>query len=309
MESGNIHSTTEATPQLIKVLERSERRGVSACARFSPIGGKRIDYGLPVGWLFIRSSPVMWLRVVALLLTFGRCSSSDKLIAAKTNCGPEQFPCGNTSVCLDRHYHCDGEFHCENGEDEMHCDDIYGSMSSLMKGLRRRPIDNFLFYPHFYNCSMDNLPDGCGCRAFTWVFCISLNLTRVPDTMKSSLTKLILINNSITIVERGSFSRYPGLKVIHLEGNGLRYLHEGAFTGLFNLVFLFLSRNKIEKLNGGTFKDLKKLEWLLLDDNKLEEFDFSILADTPSLHLLDLSTNSLTLKKVYFRAHPYLRWL
>ncbi|XP_067141420.1 relaxin receptor 2-like isoform X2 [Centruroides vittatus] len=165
------------------------------------------------------------------------------------------------------------------------------------------------FVPFSVVDGMDNLPDGCGCRAFTWVFCINLNLTRVPDTMKSSLTKLILINNSVTIVERGSFSRYPGLKVIHLEGNGLRYLHEGAFTGLFNLVFLFLSRNKIEKLNGGTFKDLKKLEWLLLDDNKLEEFDFSILADTPSLHLLDLSTNSLTLKKVYFRAHPYLRWL
>jgi len=36
-------------------------------------------------------------------------------------CGAEEFPCGNTSVCIDRTLHCDGKKHCQNGEDEEGC--------------------------------------------------------------------------------------------------------------------------------------------------------------------------------------------
>lgn len=36
-------------------------------------------------------------------------------------CGAEEFPCGNTSICLDRSRHCDNFKDCPHGEDELGC--------------------------------------------------------------------------------------------------------------------------------------------------------------------------------------------
>ncbi|XP_035227434.1 relaxin receptor 1-like isoform X2 [Stegodyphus dumicola] len=210
-------------------------------------------------------------------------------------CGPEEFPCGNTSICLDRSLHCDGIQHCDGNEDEEGCADAYGSLSSLVKGMpKHEELEDVVFDTSFDNCSLMNVPESCDCRFFTFLYCQNENITAVPRGVRGPLTKMVLTNNSLSSFPRGAFSEYHGLKIIHVEGNVIPVLTPGPFLGLRNVTFLLLMKNQIKVIEPKTFKGLENLQWLLMQCNLLRELNMEVLEDLPSLEVLDLAENKLT---------------
>lgn len=253
-------------------------------------------------WLSYIIWPILWI----LTTVFLHSSAQDR---TKFVCEAEKFPCGNSSICLDRVYHCDGIIHCEHGEDEENCEDIHGSLTSILKDLNRTPIVNILSLSSYKNCTITSFPVGCNCRQFTWLSCTNLNLKSVPTNLSSHITKLVLANNSIDTLKSGSFENYKNLKILHLGGNQITRIETGAFVGLNKLKFLMLMRNNISDTFRGMFQTLENVDWLDLKRNKLKVLDVRILHDLPSLRVLDLSYNHLSMRETSFPLHRNLYWL
>ncbi|XP_023236525.1 relaxin receptor 1-like [Centruroides sculpturatus] len=254
-------------------------------------------------WMSYISWPILWILTTASLY----CSAQDH--AKEFICEAEKFPCGNSSICLDRVYHCDGIVHCEHGEDEENCDDIHGSLASILKDLNKTPMVNVVYLSSYRNCTISPVPAGCNCRQFTWLSCTNLHLKNIPNNLSSNITKLVLSNNSIETLERGSFQNYRNLKILHLGGNLIRKIENGTFIGLYKLKFLLLMRNDIQEISRGMFQHLDNVDWLDLKKNKLKKMDVRILHDLPSLRVFDLSYNYLTMKETEFPRHRNLYWL
>ncbi|XP_071043338.1 relaxin receptor 1 [Parasteatoda tepidariorum] len=240
--------------------------------------------------------------------TFKKQLSLSRETAGQFKCEAEEFPCGNTSVCLERVKHCDGIKHCPNGEDEQGCADAHGSLNSLLKGMKQYPeLQDAILDGSFDNCSLDYIPDYCECIQFTSLYCGSKNLTSLPRGIGKHVTKLVLMNSSLQHLSREAFSMYIGLKIIHIEGNNIPILNSGLFLRLTNVTVLVLMRNQIKYIQLGAFSGLVNLRWLFLQSNSLELLDMNVFSDLMYLEVLDLNDNRLKkldvfppLRKLYY---------
>ncbi|MBD3272934.1 leucine-rich repeat protein [Candidatus Dependentiae bacterium] len=86
----------------------------------------------------------------------------------------------------------------------------------------------------------------------------------------SSLEKLILSNNNISDIQRGSFDSLNNLEFIDLGQNYITYLPDFIFSMCKNLRKIDLSDNSIRRINKNTFWGLQdSLEKLNLADNPI----------------------------------------
>uniref|UniRef100_A0A8C8EQS7 Peroxidase n=1 Tax=Oncorhynchus tshawytscha TaxID=74940 RepID=A0A8C8EQS7_ONCTS len=117
-----------------------------------------------------------------------------------------------------------------------------------------------------YSC-----PSRCLCFRTT-VRCMHLNLETVPAVAPST-TILLLNNNHIRRIPRGTFEDLENLKYLYLYKNEIQSIDRQAFKGLVSLEQLYLHFNNIESLEPESFTQLPKLERLnalnMHDDSRL----------------------------------------
>ncbi len=114
----------------------------------------------------------------------------------------------------------------------------------------------------------------------------------------SALRQLTIVATNFHPPEK-LFKTVPGLKKLHLEGNGLKLggfwtentLPPELFQDLENLEYLDLSDNFINSMPDFFFKDLVRLEQLNLGQNNLRSLPEDIFRNTKALTHINLQYN------------------
>lgn len=124
----------------------------------------------------------------------------------------------------------------------------------------------------------------------------------------STLEKLNLSNNKITILSKDVFNGLDNLKELDISKNQINNIrnnvfiekiNNNTFNKLKNLEILNLSNNKITTISKNAFDNLKKLEVLDLSSNNINNIDIIYLfKELQNLKVLNLSNNNININKV-----------
>ncbi|XP_073991678.1 follicle-stimulating hormone receptor-like isoform X3 [Rhodnius prolixus] len=225
------------------------------------------------------------------------------------SCPEGSFACDESySLCVVQSLICDNKGDCPNREDEdlRVCRDMHGVFWELIK-LWDNSSKNDV-------CELDERPQQCMCSDLTVLVCAGLELNFVPPNISNRTSKLILVNNQITLTNlsfnnlkltllnlannslvnlpAGVFKTQSFLKKIILDGNQLKIIPEELFFGLHDLEWLFLHNNQLKELNLKSWF-MNNLTWLDLTGNKLKLSDEYFPKTLPSLSLLYLDRNEI----------------
>ncbi len=112
----------------------------------------------------------------------------------------------------------------------------------------------------------------------------------------AAITRLSLIDESISTLKAGDFAGLTSLEELYLSDNSISSLPAGIFSGLSALEDLSLRQNNLSNLGANTFSGLTALVSLDLSFSHLGDFDpglFSGLASLTHLNLLSARINNL----------------
>ncbi|XP_060852967.1 uncharacterized protein LOC132930883 [Rhopalosiphum padi] len=154
------------------------------------------------------------------------------------------------------------------------------------------------------------------CKCFTTENGIQVaNCTDLPDQMTTAWPQKILRIHfetdraSTVMLKNKAFKHFPRLTYLDITGGTIHYVGNLAFDGLPELVELNLVGTGIRKLHPNTFSNNRKLAFLSLSKNPRLFVGPSFLV-SESITELDLSECALTtLKSVYFKSLPNLKYL
>lgn len=154
------------------------------------------------------------------------------------------------------------------------------------------------------------------CKCFTSENGIQVaNCTDLPDQMTTAWPQKILRIHfetdraSTVMLKNKAFKHFPRLTYLDITGGTIHYVGNLAFDGLPELVELNLVGTGIRKLHRNTFTNNRKLAFLSLSKNPRLFVGPSFLV-SESITELDLSECELTtLKSVYFKSLPNLKYL
>uniref|UniRef100_A0A182P9T3 G-protein coupled receptors family 1 profile domain-containing protein n=1 Tax=Anopheles epiroticus TaxID=199890 RepID=A0A182P9T3_9DIPT len=215
------------------------------------------------------------------------------------------FRCNNTLQCIEQSKNCNGFPDCDDGSDELECDDDVGR-NYYDHYFRKRPAainDQLPYTP----CSWNDANNTCKCRG-TDVLCEYKGLTALPSVLTSeNVTLLDLTGNVFIELNMNVFQRFPKLSTLvlrhcsierieavklansidalHLDQNGLTTLPDNFFPPGTVLRILYLNNNRLRKLVPGMIPQLVTLQTLSLAKNQIEMIEVCAL-DLPSLEHL-----------------------
>ena len=107
-------------------------------------------------------------------------------------------------------------------------------------------------------------------------------------------TYIDLGENSISVIQPGSFRGLPRLFTLELDINELTEVKKYMFQNLTQLTYLLLQSNLIKFIQDDSFKSLVNLEQLHLAWNVLDELRAAMFNGLRSIKLINLDGNKLT---------------
>ncbi|XP_066597236.1 carboxypeptidase N subunit 2-like isoform X2 [Prorops nasuta] len=167
------------------------------------------------------------------------------------------------------------------------------------------------------NEAVNFCPNGCSCDDETLVVsCVGANLDVIPIALNPSITRIVLKDNKIKIIDAAmhfyealknvdlsnnhiynipndSFKDQKQLEELHLKHNKISALTETTFFGLSSLTVLNLRDNYLEVLKNKFFSPLRKLQELDLGQNRISEVEEGAFEKLTSLRVLFLDDNQL----------------
>uniref|UniRef100_A0A182QT29 G-protein coupled receptors family 1 profile domain-containing protein n=1 Tax=Anopheles farauti TaxID=69004 RepID=A0A182QT29_9DIPT len=223
------------------------------------------------------------------------------------------FRCNSTLQCIEQSKNCNGFPDCDDGSDELECDDDVGR-NYYDHYFRKRPAainDQLPYTP----CSWNDANNTCKCRG-TDVLCEYKGLTALPSALASeNVTLLDLTGNVFAELNMNVFQRFPKLSTLvlrhcsieriepvksansidalHLDQNELTVLPNEFFPPGTLLRILVLSGNRINQLRRRNFVNLEFLEELDLKDNQIDSLTEDVLIPLTNLRTLYLNNNRL----------------
>uniref|UniRef100_A0A182NFJ6 G-protein coupled receptors family 1 profile domain-containing protein n=1 Tax=Anopheles dirus TaxID=7168 RepID=A0A182NFJ6_9DIPT len=232
---------------------------------------------------------------------------------AAFRCEDGFFRCNNTLQCIEQSKNCNGFPDCDDGSDELECDDDVGR-NYYDHYFRKRPAavnDQLPYTP----CSWNDANNTCKCRG-TDVLCEYKGLTALPSALASdNVTLLDLTGNAFVELNMNVFQRFPKLSTLvlrhcsieriepvktansidalHLDQNELTLLPDEFFPPGTLLRILVLSGNRINRLGRRNFVNLEFLEELDLKDNRIDSLTKDVLVPLTNLRTLYLNNNRL----------------
>ncbi|XP_019622188.1 PREDICTED: decorin-like [Branchiostoma belcheri] len=124
--------------------------------------------------------------------------------------------------------------------------------------------------------------------------CSDLGLTSIPQNLPTSISFLDLKGNRITnikMLQSGTFTNLPRLKVLTLSDNQISTIQLGTFTNLPLLQELDLSKNQITMIRPDFFENLRQLKILYLSSNQITMIQPGTFANLNQLKMIGLSVN------------------
>ena len=92
-----------------------------------------------------------------------------------------------------------------------------------------------------------------------------------------ALTNLILSQNNISILPKGTFCNLTNLKSLRLDHNRIKHIDTGTFDHLINLKYLTLHSNQIIRIAETAFLKMSLQTFIRLEDNHLERISPGML--------------------------------
>ncbi|CAG2256987.1 unnamed protein product [Mytilus edulis] len=192
-----------------------------------------------------------------------------------------------------------------NAESECTCLAFETSWTTVQL-LRRMKTMNFivafgLLIIAIYTNVVSACPDNCYCSTTTPfagqvnVDCDSKGLTVIPRNFNNDSYSINMHNNSITIIEEGTFQNMTLLYQLDMNSCEISTIERGAFINLPILENLYLHNNRITTIHQGTFVNLPALKVVNLFNNQVATLTRETLADIPALYVLNLYSNKITI--------------
>lgn len=160
-----------------------------------------------------------------------------------------------------------------------------------------RKIKYYMFTPHpkefSLNCDGDAFPLGK-------LKSMDLSWNRISEieaysfSRLKSLEVLVLSNNELAIIGRGTFNGLSCLTHLYLLSNEIKTIEDGALD-LPSLWLLDLANNKLKRLSNSVFDGLPKLEILRLHHNDMKHIGHSLY---PLTNVKDISLDENRIKDI-----------
>jgi len=109
----------------------------------------------------------------------------------------------------------------------------------------------------------------------------------------SSLSKLNLSFNMISILRTNQFSNLNELKVLDLNRNKIFYFETNSFCGLNNLIELNISRNWLTEIEQADFDCLISVQTINLDFNKVKKIRNKVFTALNNVVNISLQNNKI----------------
>ncbi|XP_013386131.1 slit homolog 2 protein isoform X2 [Lingula anatina] len=140
---------------------------------------------------------------------------------------------------------------------------------------------------------VEGCPPECLCRGDT-ADCSFKKFKSVPRNIPSSVQKLDLEGNNITVIRRNDLKGLTNLKYMYLLDNQISTIEKGAFDDLVYLERLRLNRNKLTSLPDRLFEKTRGLYRLDLSDNKIQVIGDQTFIGLDVMKNLQLDNNQIT---------------
>ncbi|PFX25534.1 G-protein coupled receptor GRL101 [Stylophora pistillata] len=255
---------------------------------------------------------------------YGRDRKRGHCVSENVSCGSNKFECHNYhwwKQCIDEKLRCNGYSHCADQSDETDCPvEVPCNFSNWFKCSNGRCVPDYWRCDGKDDCG-DRSDEQSGCsfqvQACSWVshcpesrweaslgnktpykidsfvICNRKDLGAIPTYLPVKITKLVIKETRLTVIERFSFARYEHLEEIDLEGNVIEKIQANSFIKLQSLKTLILKRNKLRLLKTGTFEGSTSLTKLDLEENPLEKIEARAFHGLQRLQKLNLSNMDL----------------
>ena len=111
----------------------------------------------------------------------------------------------------------------------------------------------------------------------------------------SSLTRLYLFNNELTLIPVDLFIKFPALEILDLRLNEITTnLSKTDFNGLYNLKTILLDNNAVQGITGNTFSNTKSLETFSIQNNNLKFISGNAFNGAKKLQMLNVNHNRIS---------------
>lgn len=120
------------------------------------------------------------------------------------------------------------------------------------------------------------------------------NMAEVPSDLPDKAREVDMTNNKITSLPSGVFSRLKHCAKLSLKNNSISMIQQGSFIGLDNLEDLLLSNNRISHIDPGAFKHLPFCVEVDLGHNNISFLANGSFAGLFSLMILNLGYNKIS---------------